>query len=102
MEIVLGGVEVDAQRAYELGFVNHVVPPDQLLGKAQAVADNLASLPPVHLQQTKQLLRKIRPQPTPEVRALEREVRDQVAQLEDTRESMRAWVERRPPLYKGR
>ena len=82
--------------------MNHVAAPDRLLGQAQALAENLASLPPVHLQETKQLLRRIRPQPTSEVRALEREIRDRVAKLDDTRESMRAWVERRPPSYQGR
>ena len=102
MEMLLGGVELDAARAYELGFVNHVVPPDQLLQKAGEMAANLAALPPVHLQRTKQLLTEVRPRPTQQVRDLERETRELVAGLEDTTESMRAWVERRPPVYRGR
>ena len=102
MEMLLGGVELDAQRAHELGFVNHVVPPDQLLEKAGEMAANLAALPPVHLQRTKQLLTEVRPRPTQQIRDLERETREFVAGLEDTTESMRAWVERRPPVYRGR
>ena len=102
MEMLLGGVELDASRAHQIGFVNHVVPPDQLLEKAGEMAANLAALPPVHLQRTKQLLSEVRPRPTQQVRDLERETRDFVAGLEDTTESMRAWVERRPPVYRGR
>ncbi len=102
MEIVLGGVELDARRAHELGFVNHVVQPDALLDKAEEMAANLASLPPVHLQRTKQLLTEVRPRPTQQVRDLERETREHIAGLEDTTESMKAWVERRAPVYRGR
>lgn len=102
MEMLLGGVELDARRAHELGFVNHVVPPDALLRKAGAMAANLAALPPVHLQRTKRLLAEVRPRPTEQVRELERETRDFIAGLEDTTESMKAWVERRPPVYRGR
>ena len=102
MEMLLGGVELDARRAHQLGFVNHVVPPDQLLQKAGEMAANLAALPPVHLQRTKQLLAEVRPRPTQQVRELERETREFIAGLEDTTESMKAWVERRPPVYRGR
>ena len=102
MEMLLGGVELDASRAHQIGFVNYVVPQDQLLEKAGEMAANLAALPPVHLQRTKQLLTEVRPRPTQQVRDLERETRDFVAGLEDTTESMRAWVERRPPVYRGR
>ena len=102
MEMLLGGVELDARRAHELGFVNHVVPPDQLLQKAGEMAANLAALPPLHLQRTKQLLTEVRPRPTQQVRELERETREFIAGLEDTTESMKAWVERRPPVYRGR
>ena len=62
-EIVIRGNQFDAQRAYELGLVNHVVPADRLESTALGIAEEIAGLPPVHVRVTKQQLMMARPRP---------------------------------------
>ncbi|MQA05581.1 MAG: enoyl-CoA hydratase/isomerase family protein [Streptosporangiales bacterium] len=47
MEILLTGDPVDAQRAYELGFVNRVMPYDELNDTAQAMGEQIARNAPL-------------------------------------------------------
>jgi 2-(1,2-epoxy-1,2-dihydrophenyl)acetyl-CoA isomerase len=55
-ELVLLGGQFTAQRAYELGLVNRVVPDDTILTQARSLADQLASLPANALQYAKRVL----------------------------------------------
>ena len=102
-EIALRGHVFNAQRAYELGLVNHVVPAAEVHSTAMAIADELAALPPVHVQTTKQQLLMARPRPT----AYQLDIAFPKAfahllTLDDTREAARAFVERREPRFQGR
>jgi enoyl-CoA hydratase len=56
-ELALTGDVVDAQRALEIGLVNRVVPPDELMDAAIALAANIASKPWRAVEATKQALR---------------------------------------------
>jgi len=56
-EFYVGGEQLDARRAAELGLVNEVVPADQLLARALDWADRIAALPPHALPIAKPLLR---------------------------------------------
>ena len=102
-EIVIRGHQFDAQRAYELGIINHVVPAEQLMSTAMDIAEEIAALPPVHVQVTKQQLMMARPRPT----AYQAEIAFPQAlsglmDLEDTREAAMAFAEKRTPIFKGR
>ena len=102
-EIVLRGNQISAQRAYELGLVNHVVPSDQVLHTARDLAEEIAGLPPLHVQATKRQLMMARPR----VSAYQSEIAfdDAIAglvDLEDTREAAAAFAEKRKPVFKGR
>jgi enoyl-CoA hydratase len=57
-ELALTGDVIDAQRALEIGLVNRVVDPEQLLAEAIALAANIASRPWRALEATKQALRQ--------------------------------------------
>ena len=56
-ELLLLGEPFSAERARELGFVNEVLAPQELLGKARAAALALAAKPPAALRRTKALMR---------------------------------------------
>ena len=47
LEIILTGEPLAAQRAYELGLVNHVVAPDQVMPKAIEIADRICAAAPL-------------------------------------------------------
>ena len=102
-EIVLRGHQFDAQRAYELGLANHVVPADQLESTAMDLAEEIAGLPPVHVRVTKQQLMMARPRPNTYQSAIGfPQAMAGLRKLDDTMEAAQAFAEKRTPVFKGR
>ena len=58
-ELVLGGELIDAERAREIGLVNRVVAPDQLMIEAQKFADSVLQGAPNAIVQTKRLIEEL-------------------------------------------
>src|SRR5690606_21447172 len=61
MEVMLLGEEIDAERAYQVGFVNKVVPPGQHLPAAEAYARRLAQNAPMVLDMLKDFVGRVLP-----------------------------------------
>ena len=102
-EIVLRGHQVSAERAHALGLVNHVVPADEVLSTARDLAEEIAGLPPVHVQVTKQQLMMARRRPaTYQFDIAFPQAFQGLMTLEDTREAAAAFAERRTPVFRGR
>jgi enoyl-CoA hydratase/carnithine racemase len=101
LEIVLTGETIDAGRAYELGLVNKVVPPDEVLDGALALADRIAANGPLGVAASKDLVRLAAVAPD---RAKERlaEWQKVVFSSDDAQEGARAFVEKRRPVWTGR
>jgi enoyl-CoA hydratase/carnithine racemase len=59
VQLSLGGELISGQRAYELGLVNHLVPREQVVEKAEAVAREVAKLGPTATRLTKQRFREL-------------------------------------------
>jgi enoyl-CoA hydratase/carnithine racemase len=57
-ELILMGERISAQRAYELGLLNRVVPQTELMAAALSYAQRLAALPQEHLHATLRLMRR--------------------------------------------
>lgn len=100
-ELTLIGDRIDAQRAYQYGLVNEVVPDDQLMETAQRWADRFLALPPQHVQKTKALMRSMRVMPESDMIEREYEVREHLNSLSDTMEAARAFAEKRTGVYSG-
>ena len=62
-EFYVGGEHVTAEQAAELGLVNHVVPPDELLPRAREWGERIAALPPHAVRMAKPLLRGVADMP---------------------------------------
>jgi enoyl-CoA hydratase/carnithine racemase len=56
LELALNDPNMDAKTALELGIVNEVVPPDELLPRAQAKAEKLAAKAPFYVRTAKALI----------------------------------------------
>src|SRR5246127_3719126 len=69
MEMALG-FRFTAERFYELGFVNRLVDPDDLLPTALTMAEHLLTLPPASRVNTVHMMRQMRPEPAPDMKEL--------------------------------
>ena len=98
-ELFMLGAPLAAQRAYEIGMVNAVLPVDKLLATAAEAAQALAAKPAAALRATKTLMRR---HYQAEVdRALREEVEVISERLEsaETREALAAFLEKRKPDF---
>jgi enoyl-CoA hydratase len=101
LELTLTGDPIDAARAYALGLVNEVVAPDRVLDAAVALAERIARNGPLAVRATKELVRLAA---SDAERAWERQAewQPQIFGSEDAKEGATAFVEKRPPVWRGR
>jgi len=102
MEMILTGEIIDAQTAFGIGLVNHVVPADQLRTTTMEIANRIADKSPIALMLAKEAV-KIASRSTLD-EGLRREV-DLFAlcfSTEDKNEGVSAFLEKRKPVFKGK
>ncbi|MBX7168226.1 MAG: enoyl-CoA hydratase/isomerase family protein [Pirellulales bacterium] len=102
MEIMLTGNPITAHRAYELGFVNHVVPRDQVLAKALEIAETIAANGPLAVKAVRQSVKACLALDEEQGLARELEIGMPVFATRDAREGPRAFKEKRKPNFEGR
>lgn len=106
MEMLLTGRRMGAEEAHEWGFVNWVVPPEQVLAKAREVAEGLARNAPLSMQAIKQVVRGIEGLSMRDAFEAVQEGRfpayERMLVSEDHAEGPRAFTEQRDPDFKGR
>ena len=101
LELLLTGEAISAQRALELGFVNRVVSLEELMSTATALAERICENAPLALRATKELVYKGF-YPAIHERPEAFQIMAPALASEDLIEGARAFVERRPPVWKGR
>jgi enoyl-CoA hydratase/carnithine racemase len=101
LEMTLTGDSIDARRAYALGLVNKVVPADQVLDTALALAERIARNGPLALRAIKELVRLAAVNAD---RASEKQAEWQpkVFSSADAKEGAVAFIEKRDPVWQGR
>jgi enoyl-CoA hydratase/carnithine racemase len=102
LELTLTGDPVTADRAFQLGLVNRVVPPEQVLDEAVDLAGRIAANGPLGVQVTKRLVRSAAVLPAADVWALQEDLHATVFESEDAREGAAAFIEKRDPVWRGR
>ena len=101
-EWILTGDMLMAQDALRLGLVNQVVPQDQVLKVAKDLARKIASKGAVALAQALRAIEDGLDQSLEEGLAREAEAFSKVAATEDSREGVKAFLEKRQPRFKDR
>jgi 2-(1,2-epoxy-1,2-dihydrophenyl)acetyl-CoA isomerase len=100
-ELMITGEVVTAGRALEMGMINAVVPDDELLARALAMAENLAHAPTVAIGRIKELLEASAMNDYGGQLELERKAQIQSGLTKDFREGVAAFIEKRPPKFVG-
>jgi len=102
MEVMLTGGMVSARRAYELGMVNKVVPAEMSVAVAQRMARQLAEKPPLAVRLAKESVQKAFETSLAEGLGAERRSFYFLFSTDDQKEGMRAFLEKRKGVFKGR
>lgn len=102
LELVLTGETFGAEEARAAGLVNRVVPPELYLETALSLAATIAEKPPVAVRLAKQLVHAADEVTLTEGLQRERQAFFLLFASEDQKEGMAAFVEKRPPQWKGR
>ena len=102
LELCLTAQPVTAQRAYDMGFLNKVVPGDQLMEEAMTMAAQIAENAPLAVQYFKELAYRGLNMSTQDISSLTYHMYDQLLTTEDSKEGPRAFAEKRKPNWQGR
>ena len=102
MELLLTGERVDAERARQMGLVWRVVPHDDLLDEARALAERLVAGAPLAQRAMKEVAARAHGLPPLEAIRFGETMRTVVAATADAAEGMRAAAEHRAPRWEGR
>ena len=103
MEAALTGDPFTAQRAYELGMVNEVVDDgDDVLKRALALAERITANAPVAVWETRKVVLAAQHADDDTLWSMTGAAFGAVMQTEDFAEGPRAFIEKRPPEWKGR
>lgn len=102
IELLCTAEPIPAQRAYELGLVNRVVPGAELKSAATALAAAIAANAPLTVRAGKAMVRATAGLSPAEAAAIADEIYEPVYASDDAQEGPRAFAEKRPPRWQGR
>jgi len=101
-EMALTAEPIDADRAYELGLVNRVVPGERVLDEAVALAERIAKNAPMAVRTSKDIMKKSRELSEEESWTLNSQAFGSIGQSADALEGAIAFAEKREPNWQGK
>jgi 2-(1,2-epoxy-1,2-dihydrophenyl)acetyl-CoA isomerase len=101
-EMIFTGRVADAQESERLGLVNRVVPPEKLMDETMELAQQLATGPTRAIGLAKRALYRGLEMDLEQVLDMETELQAQLVATEDLQEGVKAFLEKRRPVFKGR
>ena len=102
LEILLTGDMINAQRAYEIGLVNRVVPAAELMSEAKKLAHTLAAKAPIAVRYILDAVHQGLETPLAQGEYLETSLFGTIASSDDMREGTRAFLEKRKAAWQGK
>ena len=102
LELALTGEPIDAQRALQIGLVNRVVPGDQLMGEAMALAERIAKNSPLAVRVSKQVMKQAVELTEDEGWVVNDAAFGEIGRSPDAMEGAIAFAEKREPKWTGK
>jgi len=102
LELILGCRIIDAQEALELGLLSQVVSQSELMDNAMAMARNMAAKAPISLRYVKEAVNKGMDLTLDQGVRLEADLYFLIHTTEDRTEGIRAFQQKRKPVFKGK
>ena len=100
--LMFTGQRLSGAELYRLGVVEECVPADRLMDTARALAAEIASKSPIAIRLAKHAMNTIEFMSLRDGYRFEQNMTGELSKYEDSREAMRAFVEKRLPVFKGR
>lgn len=100
--MMLTGMRMDGSELYRLGIVEACVPADRLVDTALEIAHEIASKSPVSVRLAKRTLNAIEEMSLRDGYRYEQDMTAAIAQTDDAKEALAAFLEKREPVFKGR
>lgn len=101
-ELVLTGDPILAEEAYQLGMINRVVPVDSLLDEAKAFGKKFKNSPSFAVEMAKSVMERGMNMGLTEALEVERLGFAMLYSTHDQSEGLKAFLEKRPPQFKGK
>src|SRR5687768_4843889 len=101
-ELIFTGDVIDAAEALRIGLVSRVVSPEELMPAAQELARKIAAGPPVAIRLAKRAIYKNAESDLRSALEFETFAQNACFDTEDAREGIRAFVDKRAPVFRGR
>jgi enoyl-CoA hydratase/carnithine racemase len=98
--MVLTGWRVPAPELYRRGLIEACVPVEELMPEAMALARNIASKSPAAIRLAKRAINTVETMGLKDGYRFEQNLTVEMTQHEDSKEAMRAFIEKRPPVFK--
>lgn len=102
MQLLLTGDPIDARRAYEVGLVNEIVPPEQLIRRTQELAERIAANAPLSVLAGKATVALVASLPMAQAFVAAERIWEPVYLSEDAQEGPASFREKRAPRWQGR
>lgn len=96
------GMKVSAQELYRTGIIEACVPREQLMDEAMRIARTIAAKSPLAMAYAKENANMVEDMPLRDAYRLEQNITVKLSRTEDAREAQLAFIEKRPPVFKGR
>ena len=96
------GCRVPAAELYRLGVIEACVPREQLMEEAMTIAREIAAKSPLAMRYAKEDINIIEELSLRDAYRYEQNITIALSKTEDAREAQQAFIERRPPVFRGR
>jgi enoyl-CoA hydratase len=102
LELILTADTIDAQEAHRIGLVSQVVPRDQLLPEAEALAQRIAAQGPIAVRYAKEVVSRGLDMTLEQALRFETDLTIILQTTDDRAEGVRAFLEKRKPRFHAR